>query len=68
MSVEYSSNRSSDGSSSPLMIGSEEWDGEDPHAIRDTNEGDNSAVDDIDQLLKDTALMNTPDSKKSRTI
>ena len=23
-------------------------------------------VDDIDQLLKDTALMNTPDSKKSK--
>ena len=50
------------------MIGSEEWDGEDPYAIRDTNEGDNSAVDDIDQLLKDTALMNTPDSKKLRIV
>lgn len=59
-------NRSSDGSSSPLMIGSEEWDGGDSYAIRDTNEGDNSAVDDIDQLLKDTVLMNTPDAKKSK--
>ncbi len=54
------------GSISPLMIGSEEWDGDDNYKD-DYNYNDdnnrNSALNEIDQLLNETDLINSP--KKS---
>ena len=65
-----SPNSSNNGNISPLMIGSEEWDGDDGYNnnYNDSNGNNNNnknAFDEIDQLLNDTALMNTPEKSSA---